>query len=102
MPIRRALRLLPCALVTMMILVAAPSRAADTCDRACRIDAANAYLAALVSHNGDAIPLADDAQRYENGSNTGDGAQGIRDGVESPIMYVITGIQDLHWEVEGQ
>lgn len=70
-------------------------------DRACRITSSNAYLASLVSHDGSEIPLHPDAQRTENGNNTGDGAEDIVAANESAVMYVITGIRDLRWYVEG-
>jgi hypothetical protein len=74
----------------------------DTCDRACVIGAANTYLAALVSHDGSQVPLAPDATRVENGSDTGATAEEIRAGLASPIMFVITGIRDLRWYVDGE
>ena len=79
----------------------APAASAAGCDRECRIDAANTYLAALVSHDGSAVPLHPDAWRIENGSQSGDGAENIRAGLSSPIMYVITGIRDLRWYADG-
>ena len=72
-----------------------------TDDRGCQITSANAYLASLVSHDASEIPLHPDAQRYENGNNTGDGAEAIAAANEGAIMYVITGIRDLRWYVEG-
>lgn len=69
------------------------------CGRDDRIEAGNRYLAALVTHDSSDVPLHPDAQRHENGSDTGDGAEEIRAGLESPIMYVITGIRDLRWYV---
>ena len=101
MHIRRLAGLVPVAVAALVFTVAHPSQAAG-CDRSCRIAAGDAYLASLVSHDASNVPLEENAQRYENGSNTGNGAQAIRDANASPIMFVITGIQDLHWEVEGQ
>ena len=88
------------ALVGVSSLGAPAARAAG-CDRDCRIDAANTYLAALVSHDGSDVPLHPDAWRIENGGQSGDGAENIRAGLSSPIMYVITGIRDLRWYAEG-
>jgi hypothetical protein len=75
--------------------------AVDGCERACTIRAANAYLAALVSHDGSDVPFHENAWRQENGGTRLEGAENIRAGLASPIMYVITGIQDLRWFVDG-
>ena len=54
-----------------------------------------------MSHDGSDVPLHPDAWRIENGGQSGDGAENIRAGLSSPIMYVITGIRDLRWYAEG-
>ena len=70
--------------------------------RACVVEAAGAYLDALVSHDGSAVPLASDAWRIENGSNSGDDGEAIRAGLESPVMNVIVAMEDVRWVVEGE
>ena len=93
------------AVVAVIAAIAATSASgaatAKACDRACRIAAANTYLAALVSHDGSQVPAAKDVNRVENGGDSADGADDLRAGLEAPIMYVITGIRDLHWYVDG-
>jgi hypothetical protein len=69
--------------------------------RACQVETAGAYLASFVSHDGSEVPLAPDAWRLENGDNTGDSGEAIRDGLNSPIHRVITAVDDLRWFVEG-
>jgi hypothetical protein len=69
--------------------------------RACQISTAGAYLNSFITHDGSAIPLAPDAWRLENGGNTGDSGDAIRSGVESPVMHVIVGVDDVRWFVEG-
>jgi hypothetical protein len=68
--------------------------------RACAIETAGAYVAALASHDASAVPLAPDAWRLENGRNTGDDGESIRAAVESPVMDVIVAITDVRWFVE--
>src|SRR6185312_3825692 len=78
-----------------------PARATAGCDRQCKIEAANKYLAALVSHDASDVPFAADAWRQENGGARAEGGAAIASATESPIMYVITGIHDLRWYVQG-
>jgi hypothetical protein len=68
----------------------------------CMIEAAGKYLDALVSHEASAVPLAQDAVRTEQGGNTGNGADEIREGLESPVMDSISGIRDRRWFVEPE
>ena len=63
--------------------------------------AARAYVAALVSHDASAVPLADDVWRIENGRNTGDGAEALRASLESEIMRTVQGIDDVSWFAGG-
>jgi hypothetical protein len=69
--------------------------------RACQISTASTYLNAFLTHDASNAALAADAWRIENGGNTGDSGQAIRDGVESPVMHVIVDLQDIRWFVEG-
>jgi hypothetical protein len=94
------------ALASAVVVPAAfgssPSGGCVKNSRACVIEAGGKYLAALVSHDGSGVPLAPDAQRTENGDNTGDGADAIRAGLESPVMDVIVGVRDVRWFVDGE
>jgi len=54
----------------------------------------------LVEHDGDAVLLADDCHRAEQGSSTGDTAAQIRASLESAPLQVITGIANIRWFVE--
>src|SRR5687768_5348604 len=98
----RTIRALVAAAALAGVVAGTPAARAAGCDRDCRIDAANTYLAALVSHDGSDVPLHPDAWRIENGGQSGEGAEDIRAGLSSPIMYVITGIRDLRWYAEGR
>jgi hypothetical protein len=64
------------------------------------IDTASVYLAALVSHDGSAVPLAPNAWRVENGRNSGHTGPEITAALGIEIMHVITGIRDEAWYVE--
>jgi hypothetical protein len=59
--------------------------------------AAKAYVGALVSHDGVAVPLADEVWRIENGKVTADGADALRKSLESEIMHTIEGIDEASW-----
>ncbi len=65
------------------------------------VEAARAYLAALVSHDASAVPLAPDVWRIENGKNTGDGADGLRGSLESEVMQTVQGIEGERWFAAG-
>src|SRR5436190_3175646 len=65
------------------------------------IDAGTAYLDALVSHDGSAVPLAPDCWRTEEGRNSGLSADAIREGLKGESMHGITGYRDLRWFVDG-
>lgn len=102
MRLRRFLAIAVVAPSVVMSLSLTPvAEAMEGCDRTCTIDAANQYLAALVSHDGSDVPLHPDAWRQENGGGVLRGGENIREALSSPIMYVITGIHDLRWYVEG-
>jgi hypothetical protein len=64
------------------------------------IAVASAYLHALVSHDGDAVPLAPHAWRVENGRGSGDSGPEIAAALGLEIMHVITAVRDLDWFVE--
>ncbi len=67
------------------------------------IEIAEVYLFdGLVNHDVEATRavLADDAQRTEQGRNTGDGGDAIADSLAADVFLVITGIDNLKWIVE--
>jgi hypothetical protein len=66
------------------------------------IEAAGKYLDALESHDASNVPLAETAVRTEQGGNTGNNAEEIRDGLEAPVMSSISGIRDRRWFVEPE
>ena len=71
--------------------------------RACVVDAAGTYIAALVSHKGDALRVAPNARRTENGLVTGSSGDEIRHDVETNQGdMAITGARDIRWFVEGE
>lgn len=70
-------------------------------DAATVVATARAYVAALLSHDGSEVPLADEVWRVENGQVTADGAEALRDSLASPIMHTVTGIDDERWFVAG-
>jgi hypothetical protein len=70
--------------------------------RACVISAANSYLNALVSHDGNEARLAPSAIRTENGIDTGDGGPEIASELTNSAQYkVIEDIRDVRWFVDG-
>ena len=78
-----------------------PSRTprAET-SREALLAACRAYLAALVSHEASAVPLAADAWRVENGADTGATGAAIATSLESPVMKAVAGIEDVSWFAE--
>jgi hypothetical protein len=73
---------------------------ADAPARATVVDAARAYLAALVSHDGSEVPLAPQAWRVENGHGSGDSGPEIASALAAEIMHVVAGVRDELWIVE--
>jgi hypothetical protein len=71
-------------------------------ERAAMIATATRYLDALVSHVGDALPLAEGCWRVERGRNTGRTGDEIRAQLATEIMHGITGYRDVRWFVEGE
>ena len=67
------------------------------------IQAAEKYLFhGLVEHDGSKVPLAEGVVRIEQGRNTGDGADGLRQALAHEVMNVITGIRNIRWVVEDE
>jgi hypothetical protein len=65
------------------------------------LGAASAYVDALVSHDGSAVPLADDVWRIENGRITANGADALRKSLASEVMQTIQGIDEASWFAAG-
>ncbi len=65
------------------------------------VGACQAYLDALVSHDARAVALAADCWRVENGGDTGSSGEAIAKGLESPVMQMVAGVDDVRWYVEG-
>lgn len=81
---------------------AAAAPAAASCDDACKIAAAQAYLDSLVTHDADDVPFAPNATRTENGFNTGRSGEEIRHDLNtSPKYWVIMRLRDLEVSVSG-
>ena len=62
---------------------------------------AQAYVAALVSHDAAEVPVAPEVWRIENGRVTADGADSLRASLESEIMHTVKAIDDERWYVDG-
>jgi hypothetical protein len=74
----------------------------DTVSETDRIAAADAYIDALVSHNADAVPFADDCTRIEVGMKTGFSGNHLRRSLNGGRQYrVISGATDRKFSVNG-
>jgi hypothetical protein len=70
--------------------------------RECVVAAATAYLDGIVAHNSDNIPLAETAQRWENGINTANNAEKLRYSINNDLgIKLVRGLRELRWVVEG-
>lgn len=68
---------------------------ASTCDDACRVDGARAYVAALVDHDPSAVPFHPDATRVEAGLPTGFSGDQLRADLRyGPQYRIIRGVSD--------
>ncbi len=79
------------AIITVMLLSCFKNAAAsDPCDRACLEGHVNRYLAAMVAHNPNQLPLARDVRFTENGQELrlGDGLWGTASGQGKYKLYV--------------
>ena len=69
----------------------------------CMISAATKYINALVSHDPSNVPFAPDVRRRENGIDTGDSADAIRQSLSPPTPnQIITGARDIRWFVDAK
>lgn len=81
--------------------ISTPTHCTDS-SRECVIEAATAYLNGIVAHDPTNIPLADDVQRWENGINTANNADKLRDSIKNDIgIKTVTGVRELRWFVDG-
>lgn len=75
---------------------------ASTCDDACRVDGARAYVAALVDHDPSAVPFHPDATRVEAGLPTGFSGDQLRADLRyGPQYRTIRGVSDETFRVRA-
>ncbi|MFC9362084.1 hypothetical protein ACFTZB_36615 [Rhodococcus sp. NPDC057014] len=67
-----------------------------------QVDVARAYLDALLSHDGNAVPIEPRAVRYEMGLKTAFSGNHLRRSLSGGPQYrVIRAIRDCVWTVDG-
>lgn len=67
-----------------------------------RIAAADAYVDALVSHDGDSVPFAPDCVRVEQGVKTGFSGDHLRRSLNRGPQYrIIAATTDRHYTIDG-
>ncbi|WP_072690231.1 hypothetical protein [Rhodococcus marinonascens] len=67
-----------------------------------QVDVARAYLNALLSHNGNSVPIEPSAVRYEAGLKTAFSGNHLRRSLSGGPQYrLIRLIRDCAWSVEG-
>ncbi|GAA1844938.1 hypothetical protein GCM10009772_22980 [Pseudonocardia alni subsp. carboxydivorans] len=75
---------------------------ASTCDDACRVDGARAYVAALADHDPSAVPFHPDATRVEAGLPTGFSGDQLRADLRfGPQYRIIRAVSDETYRVRG-
>lgn len=75
---------------------------ASTCDDACRVDGARAYVAALADHDPSAVPFHPDATRVEAGLPTGFSGDQLRADLRfGPQYRIIRAVSDETYHVRG-
>src|ERR1700739_1797788 len=82
----------------------APSyaRLVDTVRDSDRIAAAEAYIDALVSHDGDSVPFAPDCTRIEQGIKNGFSGNHLRRGLNRGLQYrIVSAATDRQFSIEG-
>lgn len=74
----------------------------DTVSEADRIAAADAYVDALASHDGDSVPFAPDCVRIEQGVKTGFSGNHLRRSLDrGPQCRIIAATTDREFTVDG-
>lgn len=101
----RSHSLLLSALVGVIVAgsgVGVASAATSTCDDACRVDGARAYVAALADHDPSAVPFHPRATRVEAGLPTGFSGDQLRADLRfGPQYRVIRAVSDETYRVRG-
>lgn len=70
--------------------------------RPCVLHAASQYLKSILVHDASLVPLAETAQRWENGVNTANGAEAIRNSIKNDYaLKAVQNIRDIRWVVDG-
>jgi hypothetical protein len=84
------------------LTITAGTGQAMACDDACKVDAAERYLQALLTHDASAVPLAPHVWRIENNRLNVQGEAAMRKTLEtSPAYKVILGLRDKQFYVAG-
>jgi hypothetical protein len=74
----------------------------DTVSETDRIAAADAYVDALASHDGDSVPFAADCVRVEQGVKTGFSGNHLRRSLNRGLQYrIIAATADRKYTVDG-
>ncbi|MFD4369171.1 hypothetical protein [Rhodococcus sp. NPDC058521] len=67
-----------------------------------RVDVAQAYLDALLSHDGNTVPIAPGAVRYEVGLKTALSGNHLRRSLSGgPQYHLVRAIRDVTWTEDG-
>ena len=78
------------------------ARRVDTVSETDRIAAADAYVDALASHDGDSVPFAPDCVRIEQGVKTGFSGNHLRRSLDRGPQYrIIAATTDREFTVDG-
>lgn len=74
----------------------------DTVRDSDRIAAAEAYIDALVSHDGDSVPFAADCTRIEQGVKNGFSGNHLRRGLNRGLQYrLVSAATDRQFTIDG-
>ena len=74
----------------------------DTISETDRVDAAEAYIDALVSHDGDSVPFAPDCTRVEQGIKNGFSGNHLRRSLtRGPQYRIIAAATDREFTIDG-
>jgi len=78
------------------------ARLVDTISETDRVDAAEAYIDALVSHDGDSVPFAPDCTRVEQGIKNGFSGNHLRRSLtRGPQYRIIAAATDREFTIDG-
>ncbi|ALE77852.1 hypothetical protein [Pseudonocardia alni] len=94
--------LLPVLVGVIVAGAGAGVASASTCDDACRVDGARAYVAALADHDPSEVPFHPDATRVEAGLPTGFSGDQLRADLRfGPQYRIIRAVSDETYRVRG-